>query len=74
MACYPREDYDVAVVAFAEDGEGRFDVVYLREEDYFELIPDQVLGCGGGGEFFDCAYDSCIFVNMGAIYISLERR
>lgn len=58
MSCDSSENYDVAVVAFAEEWEGRFDEVYLREEDYFELVADEVLGCGGGGEFFDGAYDS----------------
>jgi hypothetical protein len=35
----------------------------LAEEDYFELVADEVLSCGAGGEFFDCANDSYLNVS-----------
>jgi hypothetical protein len=60
VAGYAGEDYDVAVMAVAEAGEYGFDEVYLAEEDGFELVADEVLGRGVGGEFFDCADDSCL--------------
>jgi hypothetical protein len=48
----------VAGVLSAEEGEGSFDEVDLAEEDDFELVSDEVLGCGTGGEFFNCADNS----------------
>jgi hypothetical protein len=53
----------MAGVLFAEKGESRFDEVDLAEEDDFELVSDEVLGCGTGGEFFDCADDGYFPVN-----------
>jgi len=46
MTCDSGEDYNVASVFFAEEREGRFDEVDLAEEYYFELVADEVLGCG----------------------------
>jgi len=70
MTCDSGEDYDVAGVFFAEEREGRFDEVDLAEENYFELVADEVLGCGAGGELFDCAYDSYLGLAMAFIHMS----
>lgn len=45
MSTYIREDNDMSIVLFSEEGEGGFDEVYLAEEDDFELIADEVLCC-----------------------------
>jgi hypothetical protein len=58
------EDHYVAGVLSAEEGEGSLDEVDLAEEDYFELVADEVLGCGTGGEFFDCTYDGYLLISI----------
>ena len=72
MACYSSQDHDVAGVFFAEERKCGFDEVELAEEDYFELVANEVLGCGTGGEFFDCADDS--YSNVLAIEMVLRER
>lgn len=57
VAAYAGEDHDVAIVSVAEEGERRADEVNLAEVHGFELVADEVLCCGGGGEFFDRADD-----------------
>ena len=64
MATDAGEDHYVAGVLFAEEGEGSFDEVDLAEEDDFELVSDEVLGCGTGGEFFDCADDGYLLISI----------
>jgi hypothetical protein len=49
----------VAVVLGPEEGEGGLDEVDLGEEDGLELVADEILGDGAGGELLDRADDSC---------------
>lgn len=51
-----RENYHVPGVLLAEEGQSRFDEVYLAEEDNFKLVADKILGCCVGGHFLYCAY------------------
>lgn len=53
------ENDDVICVLSVELGKGGFDKVDLGEEDSFKLVVDEVVGLGGGGEFFYCVDDSC---------------
>ena len=64
MTAYAGEDHDVASMFFAEEGKGCFDEVDLAEEDYFELVANEVLGCGAGGEFFDSADDGYLLISI----------
>jgi hypothetical protein len=52
------QDDDVSVVLRAQQRQRRFDEVDVAEEDGFELLPYEVEGEWGGGEFFDAADDS----------------
>ena len=58
------EYYHVSGVLLAEEGQSCFDEVDLAEEDDFELVSDEVLGCGTGGEFFDCADDGYLLISI----------
>lgn len=58
MPCYTGEHNDVSRIFLSEKWESCLDEVYLSEEHYLELLPDEVLRGHGCRKFFNRSNDS----------------
>jgi hypothetical protein len=72
VAAYAGEDHDVSRVLRPEERESRLDEVDLREEDCFELVPDEVLRDWRCGEFFYCADNRYVVKSATPLSLQLQ--